>query len=121
MYVTEEEASERSRESVESARSETQKRRTACAWTGSERAFGGEQDRIHAGVVTQGMEGDGVDCLWRAMSVIEGCQGTSAEAKEMRARVVTAVEVRLQAGEMQEPLLQGETGWKEYVTEAVTR
>ena len=81
MYVTEEEASERSRESVESARTETQKRRTACAWTGSERAFEGEQDRIHAGVVTQGMQGDGVDSLWRAMSVIEGGQGTSAEAK----------------------------------------
>ena len=38
---------------------------------------------IHAGVVTHGMEGDGVDSLWRAMSVIEGGQGTSAEAKEM--------------------------------------
>ena len=52
---------------MESARSEGQKRRTACAWTGIERAFEGEQDRIHAGVVTQGMEGDGVDSLWRAM------------------------------------------------------
>ena len=31
MYGTEEEASERSRESMESARSEIQKRRTACA------------------------------------------------------------------------------------------
>ena len=105
MYVTKEEAGERSRESMESARSETRKRRTACAWTGSERAFEGEQDQIHAGVVTQGMEGDRVDSLWRAMSVIEGGQGTSAEAKEVRARVVTAVEERLQAGVMQEPLL----------------
>ena len=119
MYVTEEEASERSRESMESARSETRKRRTACTWTGSERAFEGEQDRIHAGVVTQAMEGDGVDSLWRAMSVIEGGQGTSAEAKEVRARVVTAVEERSQAGEMQEPLPQGETGWKEYVRKLV--
>ena len=58
MYVNEEEASERSRESMESARTETRNRRTACAWTGSERAFEGERDRIHAGVVTQGMEGD---------------------------------------------------------------
>ena len=114
MYVTEEEASERSRESVESARSETQKRRTACAWTGSERAFEGEQDRMHAGVVTQSMEGDRMDSLWRAMSVIEGGQGTSAEVKEMRERVVTAVEERLQ-----EPLLQGETGWQEYVRKLV--
>ena len=121
MYVTEEEASERSRESVESARSETQKRRTACAWTGSERAFEGEQDGIHPGVVTQGMEGDRVDSLWRAMSVIEGGRGTSAEEKEMRERVVTAVEERLQAGEMQEPLLQGKRGWKEYIRKLVQR
>ena len=83
MYVTEEEASERSRESMVSARSETRKRRRACASTGSERAFKEERDQIHAGVVTQGMEGDGVDSLWRAMSVIEGGQGTSAEAKEV--------------------------------------
>ena len=119
MYLIKEEASERSRESMESARSETRKRRTACAWTGSERAFEGEQDRIHAGVVTQGMEGDGVDSLWRAMCVIEGGQGTFAEAKEVRARVVTVVEERLQAEEMQEPLPQGETGWKEYVRKLV--
>ena len=119
MYVTEEEASERSRESMESARTETRKSRTACAWTGSERAFEGEQDRIYAGVVTQGMGGDGVDSLWRAMGIIEGGQGTNAEAKEVQARVVTAVEERLQAGEMQEPLPQGETGWKEYVLKLV--
>ena len=119
MYVTEEEASVRSRESMRSARSGTRKRRVACAWTGSERTFEGEQDRIHSGVVTQGMEGNGVDSLWRAMSVIEGGQGTSAEAKEVRARVVAAVEERLQAGVMQEPLPQGETGWKEYVRKLV--
>ena len=111
MYATEEEASERSRESMESARSWTRKRRAACAWTGSERTFEGKQHRIHAGVVTQGMEGDGVDSLWRAMSVIEGGQGTNEEAKEVRARVVTAVGERLQTGVMQEPLPQGETGW----------
>ena len=67
MSVTEEEASVRSRESVddlptmrdaESTGSETQRRRTACAWTRSERALEGEQDRIHAGVVTQS--------VWRA-------------------------------------------------------
>ena len=119
MYVTEQDASERSRESMKSARSETQKRRTACAWTGSERAFERKQDGIHAGVVTQGMESDGVESLWRAMTVIEGGQGTSAEAKEMPERVVTAAEERLQAGEMQEPLPHGETGWKEYIRKLV--
>ena len=119
MYVTEEEASERSRESMERARSETRKRRAACAWTGSGRAFEGEQDRIYAGVVTQGMEGDGVDSLWRAMSVIAEGQGTSAEAKEVRARVVAAVEERLQAGAMRELLPQGGTGWKDYVRKLV--
>ena len=60
-----------------------------------------------------------MDSLWRGMSVIEGGQGTRAEAKEMRERVVTAVEERLQAGEMQEPLPQGETGWQEYVRRLV--
>ena len=119
MYATEEEASERSPESMESARSETRKRRAACAWTGSERTFEGEQDRIHAGVVTQAMEGDRVDSLWRAMSVIEGGQGTNEEAKEVRARVVAAAKERLQTGVMQEPLPQGETGWKEYVQKLV--
>ena len=43
---------------MESAGNETQKRRTACAWTRSERVFEEEQDRIHAGVVTQSMGGD---------------------------------------------------------------
>ena len=104
MNKTEEKGSVRSRESVESAGSETQRRITACAWTRSERAFEGEQDRIHAGVVIQSMEGDGMDSLWRAMRVIEGGQGISAEAKEVREKVVIAVEERLQAGEMQEPL-----------------
>ena len=33
----------------------------------------------------------------------------------MRERVVTGIEERLQAGEMQEPLPQGEKGWQEYV------
>ena len=56
-----------------------------------------------------------MDSLWRAMSVIEGGQGTSAEAKEVQEKVVTAVEERWQTGEMQEPPLQGETGWQEYV------
>ena len=60
-----------------------------------------------------------MDSLWRAMSVIEGGQGTFEEAKEVRERVVTAVEERLQAGGMQEPLPQGETGWKEYVRKLV--
>ena len=37
----------------------------------------------------------------------------------MRERVVTAIEERLQAGEMQEPLPQGEKGWQEYVRKIV--
>ena len=107
MSVTEEEASVRSRESVddlptmrdaESAWSETQRRRTACAWARSERALERERERIPAGVVTQSMEGDGMDSLWRAMNVIKGGQGTSAEAKGVREKVVTAVEERWQAG-----------------------
>ena len=62
MSVTEEEASVRSRESLdspltmgdaESTGNETQKRRTVCAWTRSERALDDERERIHAGVVTQ--------------------------------------------------------------------
>ena len=72
----------------------------------------GERQRIHAGVVTQSMEGDGMDSLWRAMTVIAGGQGTSAEVKEVREKVVSAVEARWQAGEMQEPLPQGEAGWQ---------
>ena len=72
MSKNEEEVSMRSRESVDSLRtmgdaesteSETQQRRTACAWAQSERALGGERQRIHAGVLTQGMEGDGMDSL----------------------------------------------------------
>ena len=43
------------------------------------------------------------------MNLIEGGQGTSAEAKEVREKVVTAVEERWQAVEMQEPLPRGET------------
>ena len=56
-----------------------------------------------------------MDSLWRAMNVIEGGQGTSAEAKEVREKVVAAVEERWQAGVMQESLLQGEAGWQAYV------
>ena len=123
MSVTEEEASVRSREPVdslptmgdaESTGSEAQRRRTACAWARSERALDSERERIHAGVVTQSMEGDRMDSLWRAMNVIEGGQGTSAEAKEVREKVVAAVEPSRQAGEMQEPLPQGEAGWQAY-------
>ena len=111
-------ASVRSRESVddlppmrdaESAGSETQRRRKACAWARGERALEGEQERIHVGVVTWSMEGNGMDLLGRAMNVREGGQGTSAEAKGVREKVVTAVDVRWQAGEMQEPLPQKES------------
>ena len=103
MSVTEEEVSVRSRESLddlptirdaESAGSETQRRRTACAWTTSERALEGERERIHAGVVTRSMEGNGMYSLWRAIDVIEGGPVTSAEAKGVREKVVSAVEER---------------------------
>ena len=128
MSATEEEASMRSRESVDSLQtkgdaentgSEAQRRRTACAWARSERALDGERERIHAGVVTQSMEGDRMDSLWRAMNVIERGQGTSAEAKEVREKPFTAVEERWQVGEMQEPLPQGEAGWQAYVRKLV--
>ena len=117
-------ASVRSRESVDSLQtmgdaentgSEAQRRRTACAWAWSERALNGERERIHAGVVTQSMEGDGMDSLWRAMNVINGGQGTSEEAKEVRDKVVAAVEERWIAGWMQEPLPPGETEWQAYI------
>ena len=86
-------ASVRSRESVHSLRtmgdaestgSEAQRRRTVCAWARRERALDGDREQIHAGVVTQSMEGDGMDSLRRAMNVIEGVQGTSEEAREVR-------------------------------------
>ena len=124
MSKNEEEASVRSRKSVdslqtmrdvESTGSEAQSRRTACAWARSEQALDGERERIHAGVVTQSMEGDGNDSLWRAMNFIEGGQGTSEEAKEVREKVVAAVQERWKAGEMQEPLPQEETEWQAYI------
>ena len=124
MSKNEEEASVRSRESVDclptmgdvvSTGSEAQRRRTACAWARSERASDGERGQIHAGVVTQSMEGNRMDSLWRAMNVIGGGQGGSAEAKEVREKVVAAVEESWQAGEMQEPLPQGEAGWQAYL------
>ena len=85
----EDEASMRSRQSVdslqtmgdaESTGSQAQRRRTACTWARSERMLDGKREGIHTGVVTQSMEGDGLDSLWRAMNVIEGGQGTSEEA-----------------------------------------
>ena len=124
MSVIEGEASVGSRESVdslltmgkaESTGSEAQRRRTACAWARSKRALDGEREQMHAGVVTQSMEGDRMDSLWRAMNLIEGGQRTSAEAKQVREKVVAAVEERWQAGEMQEPLPQGEARWQAYV------
>ena len=124
MNQTEEEASVRSRQSVHSlptmgdaqnTESEAQRRRTACAWARSERALDGEREQIHADVVKQSVGCDGMDSLWRAMNVIEGGQGTSAEAKEIREKVVAAVEERRQAGEMQEALPQGKAGWQAYV------
>ena len=103
MSKNKEEARVRSRESVDSlrtmgdaanTRSEAQRRRTAGAWAWSERALDGERERIHAGVVTQSMEGNKTDPLWRVMNVIEGGQGTSEKAKEVREKVVAAVEER---------------------------
>ena len=111
-----EEASVRSRESIDSlqtmgdeegTRNEAQRRQTACAWARSERALDRERERIHAGVVTQSAEGHGMESLGRAMNVIEGGQGTSEEAQEVPEKVVAAVEERWKAGAMQEPLPQG--------------
>ena len=73
MSKNEEEVSVRSRESVdslrkmgdaESTKSETQQRRTVCAWARSEQALDSERERIHPVVVTQGMAGSGMDSLW---------------------------------------------------------
>ena len=100
---------------TESTGSEAQRRRTACAWARSERALDGEQERIHAGVVTQSMEGNRIDSLWRAMNVIDGGQGRCEEAKELRDKVVAAVEERWKAGGMQEPLPPGEMKWQAYI------
>ena len=41
--------------------------------------------------MTQSMEGVGIDFLWRVMNVIEGGQGTSEGAKEVREKVVATV------------------------------
>ena len=117
MFKNEEEASVRSRESVdslqtigdaESTGSEAQRRR-------SERAFHGERERIHAGVVTQSMEGEGMHSLWTAMNVIERGQGPREEAKEVRDKVVATVEERWKAGELQAPLQPREQGWQAYI------
>ena len=60
-----------------------------------------------------------MDSLWRAMNVIEGGQGTREEAKEVRDKVVTAVEERWRTGELQESLRPGETGWQAYIQKMV--
>ena len=125
MSLKEDQVSVRSRESVGSQRmmsdtvsteSEAQQRRTACAWAQGERAVEGERERIQASVVAQSMEGDGMDSLWRVMSVIEGRQGTHQEAKEVRDRVVATVEERWK---LKEPLLRGEPGWQVYIQKMV--
>ena len=56
-----------------------------------------------------------MDSLWRAMNVIERGQGTHEEAKEVRNKVVTAVEEKWKARELQEPLPPGKTGWQVYI------
>ena len=61
-----------------------------------------------------------MDSLWRAMSVVEGGQGTNEEAKEVRARVVAAVEERLQRGYAGAPAAGGD-GMEGVGTEAGTR
>ena len=60
-----------------------------------------------------------MDSLWRAMNAIEGGQGTYEEGKEMRDKVVANVEERWRAGELQEPLPSGETGWQVYIQKMV--
>ena len=69
--------------------------------------------------MTQGMEGDGTDSLWRAMKVIDRGEGTSEEAREVRDKVVAAVEERWKAGGMQEPPPQGETDWQAYIQKMI--
>ena len=124
MGKNEDEVSLRSGESVDSlttmedteiTASDAQRRRTACAWERSQRAFGGERGRIQAGVVAQSIEGDRIDSLWRVMNVIEGGRDTPVEAQEVRARVIATVQERWKAGELQEPLPPGEAGWQEYI------
>ena len=50
--------------------------KTACAWAQREQALEGARERISAGVLVQTMEGDGMDSLWRVLSVIEGATVT---------------------------------------------
>ena len=128
MRKNEEEASVRSRESVDSLKTmgdtgstenEAQRRRTAWTWARSERALEGERERIQAGVLAQSMEGDGMDPLWRVMNVIEGDKGTRQEAEEVRDRVMATVEERWKAGELKKPLPPGETGWQVYIQRMV--
>ena len=85
--------------------------KVSAGWTGRE--------WVHAGVVTQSMEGVGMDSLWRAMNVIEEGQGTREEAKEVRDKLVPTVEERWKAGEMQQPLPPGKTGWQQYIQKMV--
>ena len=65
--------------------------------------------------MTQSMEGEGIECLWRAINVIERGQGTREELKEVPDKVVATVEERWKAGELQAPLPPGETGWQAYI------
>ena len=65
--------------------------------------------------MTHSMEGNRLNSLWGVMNVIERGQGTSEDANEVREKVVAAVEKGWKAGEMQEPLPQGETEWQAYV------
>ena len=120
------EASEWSRESVCSQLTmsdtvgakgdvEAQRRETACASAQREQTIEGARDRISAGVVEQSVEGNGMDSLWRVLGVVEGGQDCKEEATKVRKRVVPTVEERWQAGQLEEQLSPGETGWQGYI------
>ena len=77
---------------------QVQRRKTACACAQREQALEAARESISAGVVAQSMGGDGMDVLWRVLSVIEGGQGSQEEVKKVRDRVVATVEERWKAG-----------------------
>ena len=98
---------------------ETQRRKTAGARARGEGAMEGARERISAGVVAQSMEDDGMECLWRVLSVIEAGQGSGEEAKKVRDRVIATVEGRSKPGALKKQLPPWETGWQGYIQKTV--
>ena len=78
---------------------------------GAERAGNGRSaGRISAGVVARNIEGNGMDSLWRVLSVIQAGQGRQDEVKKLRDRVVATVQEMWKAGELEVQLPPGYTG-----------